>query len=152
MTMVVAAIAAGAAAGVNETTKRLVADAFQVVKKLISGRYQSADVAVVEHDPSSGARRAVLAQELSKAGAGEDEELLAAARRLLVVVHQHVPQVEQIVGVWLQEVRAGELEITDIASTGSGVIGTDVAVGGAMKISGVRAGGQEPPHPPQARP
>ncbi|WP_143875888.1 hypothetical protein [Nocardia fluminea] len=146
-----AAIAAGAAAGLTDTTKKAVADAYTAVKKLLAVRHDSVDVRSVERDPGSVARRAVLVEDLQQAGAGGDEELVAAARQLLVVVQQHAPQIEQIIGVRLREVRAGELEITDIASTGSGVDIDNATVTGSMKIAGVRAGAQEPPDPPVAR-
>lgn len=153
VTMVVAAVAAGAAAGLSDTTKKAVSDAYQGVRNLIIGRYRSADVAVLEHDPTSMARRAVLADELQQAGAGSDEELLAAAGHLLLVVHQHAPHIEHIVGVRLEEVRADKLAITDIGSTGSGVIAKDVEVSGTMTIHGVQAGeGHRTPHPRTARP
>ncbi|MFC8529258.1 hypothetical protein [Nocardia sp. NPDC057227] len=151
MSMVAAAIAAGAAAGLTDTTKKAVADAYAAVKKLLAVRHESVDVGSVERDPGSLARRAVLVEDLQQAEAGADEELAAAAWQLLVVVHQHAPQVAQIIGVRLREVRAGELEVTDVASTGSGVDIDNATVTGSMKIAGVRAGAQEPPDPPMAR-
>ncbi|WP_280365328.1 hypothetical protein [Nocardia wallacei] len=104
----------------------------------------------MESRPEAGSRRVVLAEELARAGAGEDRELLAAAHRLLQLVEEHSPQSARAVGVTLTRVRAGELEITDIAGRGSGVIATDTTVSGTLKIDGVRTGA-EPPHPTRAR-
>ncbi|GGL05784.1 hypothetical protein [Nocardia jinanensis] len=151
VTMAVAAVAAGAAAGLTGAAEQAVTDAYQAVKRLIGGRYQSVDVEIVERQPESNNRRAVLAEELEQAGAGDDEELLVAARRVLVAVHRHAPQAAAVVGVRLQEVRAGELTITDITSTGSGVVAEGMSVDGSFTISGIRAGSEQPLHPPRAQ-
>jgi hypothetical protein len=149
--MIVAAVAAGAAAGVTGAAEQAVADAYQAVKRLIAGRYGSVEVEVVERQPESSARRAVLAEELESAGAGDDEELLTAAERVLVAVHRHAPHAADAVGVELREVRAGELTISDISSAGAGVRAENMSVEGSFTISGIRAGNGQPPHPPIAQ-
>ncbi|WP_433191931.1 hypothetical protein ACQP1G_24615 [Nocardia sp. CA-107356] len=116
VTMVAAAIAAGAAAGTTDTAKQVVADAYRSVKELIARRFRSVDVGVVEQQPQSPARRAVLAEELSHADAGADEELAAAARQLLLMVYQHAPEVTDAVGVQVRRVSATELEISACTS------------------------------------
>ncbi|MGW4847056.1 hypothetical protein [Nocardia brasiliensis] len=150
MTMVVAAVAAGAAAGLTGTAEQAVADVYQALKRLIAGRYRSAHVEVVERQPQSAARRAVLIEELAQAGAANDEELLTAAGQVLVAVQLHTPQVAETVGVRLREIRAGQLEITDVtAAMGAGVIAENISVEGSFTISGIRTAGQ-PLHPPTA--
>lgn len=151
VTMVVAAVAAGAAAGLTGTAERAVADAYQAVKAMISGRYRSVDVEVVERQPQSANRRAVLVEELEQAGAGDDEELLAAAGLVLVAVHRHAPEAAEAVGVRLREVCAGELTITDVTSTGAAVVAENTSVEGTFTISGIRAGAGQAPHPPMAQ-
>ncbi|MFF3225765.1 hypothetical protein ACFYV7_23415 [Nocardia suismassiliense] len=149
--MVVAAVAAGAATGLTGTAERAVADAYQAVKRLIVGRYRPVDVAAVEREPQSAACRAVLIGELAQAGAGDDEELLAAAGQVLVAVQHYAPQVAETVGVRLREIHAGELEITDVTvASGAGLIAEKVSVDGSFTIRGVRADGQSP-HPPLAQ-
>ncbi|WP_039796868.1 hypothetical protein [Nocardia araoensis] len=147
VTMVAAAVAVGAAAGLTDAAERAVIDAYQAVKRLLIGKYRSVDVEVVERQPQSVPRRAVLVEELQQAGAADDEELLAAARQVLVAVHRHAPAAAEAVGVRLREVRAGELEITDVTSAGAGVIAEDTSVDGSLRISGIRAGTGQPPHP-----
>jgi hypothetical protein len=151
VTMVAAAVAAGAAAGLTGTAERAVGDAYQAVKSLITGRYRSVDLEVVERQPQSTNRRAVLVEELQQAGAGEDEELLAAAGQVLVAVHHHAPQAAVTVGVQLREVRAGELKITDVTSTGGGVTVENTSVEGSFTITGIQAGIGQPPHPSTAQ-
>jgi hypothetical protein len=151
VTMIVAAVAAGAAAGVTGTVEQAVADAYQAVKRLLTGRYCSVDVEVVERQPESATRRAVLTEELELVGAGSDQELLAAAQQVLVAVQQHAPHAAEAVGVQLRQVRAGELRVIDVTSTGTGVSAEELSVDGSFTISGIRAGKSEPPHPPIAQ-
>lgn len=151
VTMIVAAVAAGAAAGVTGAAEQAITDAYQAVKRLIAGRYGAVEVEVVERQPESTARRAVLAEELESAGAGDDEELLTAAEQVLMAVHQHAPQAAETVGVQLREVRAGELTISDISSSGAGVRAESMSVDGSFTINGIRAGSGQPPHPPIAQ-
>ncbi len=151
VTMVAAAVAAGAAAGLTGAAEQAVVDSYQALKKLLGGRYQSVDVKVVERQPQSVNRRAVLIEELEQAGAGADEELLAEAGQVLVAVHHHMPHVADTIGVYLREVRAGELTITDVASTGAAVIAENTSVDGSFTISGIQSGNRQPPHPPTAQ-
>ncbi|WP_195104417.1 hypothetical protein [Nocardia blacklockiae] len=151
MTMVAAALAAGAAAGLTGTAEQAVTDAYQAVKRLITGRYRSVDVEMLERRPQSPARRAVLVEELAQAGAGRDEELLTAAGEVLVAIHRHSPQVAESVGVRLHEVSAGQLTITDVTvAGGAGVVAEKTSVDGSFTISGIHADGR-PPHPPTAQ-
>ncbi|MFC9897599.1 hypothetical protein ACFVMC_28235 [Nocardia sp. NPDC127579] len=152
MTMIAAAVAAGAAAGLTETAKNAISDAYLALKGLITRRYETVDLGVVESKPELASRRAVLAEELSEAGAGADEELIEAARQLLAAIQDERPEAAEIVGVRLRRIESGQLEITDIAAVGSGVVVEDAKVAGAVKITGVRAGGSGPIHPPNARP
>jgi hypothetical protein len=69
------------------------------LKKLIADRYRGVDVASVESRPDSRARRAVLAEDLTDTGAGGDEELVAAAQRVLAEVEEHDPEVGAVIGV-----------------------------------------------------
>lgn len=150
MTMVAAALAAGSAAGLTSTAERAVGEAYQALKGLITSRYRSVDVAALERQPRSTARRAAVAEELARAGARDDAELQAEAGRLLVVIQRQAPQVAAAIGVELREVRAGELEITGITADDSGVLAENVTVTGSFTISQVRAGGRSA-HPPTAQ-
>ncbi|WP_063129930.1 hypothetical protein [Nocardia fusca] len=154
VTLIVAAVATGAAAGVGDLVKQAVVDSYNGVRRMISDRYEviEAEVVGVASEPEEPLRRQLLAKKLTTVGAGEDEELVAAAQELLRLVAEQAPQAAEIVGVRLERVdAAGDIEVTDVAVQGGiGVQATDVATGGSMKISGVRAV-QEPPHPHQAR-
>jgi hypothetical protein len=154
VTLIVAAVATGAAAGTVDVVKQAVVDSYNGVRAMISNRYEviEAEVVGVASEPDEPLRRQLLAKKLTQVGAGKDEELVAAAQGLLRLVAKQAPQAAEVVGVLLNRIdAAGDIEVTDVAVQGGiGVQATDVATGGSMKISGVRAF-QEPPHPHQAR-
>ncbi len=144
---VAAAVSAGALTGVTEGAKQAVADAYTALKGVLTRKYSSVDVAMVEAKPESLARQDVLEAELVEAGVDGDGELRGAAEHVLRLVHEHAPQAAELVGVKLTRVRAGELEITNIRAKGaSGVNAQDVQVNGKFVIKDVDVE-QQPPHP-----
>lgn len=152
--VVVSAVSAGAAAGLKATASTVVTDAYKGLKKLISDRYRRVDVAPVENKPDSQARRAVLAEDLTEIGAGGDAELVAAARRVLVAVDEHDPEVGVVIGVDIAGLKAANVRLSDITAEGSGAIGLrarDVTASGDFEASRVRATDQVGPPDPPAR-
>lgn len=149
VTVVAAALAAGAAAGSSDTAKQAVVDGYRAVKGLVVNRYGSveAELVGVENDPEEPLRRQSLARRLDKAGAGRDTGLRAAAEELLRLVSEESPKAVEAVGVRLTRIEAGgDIEISDVTATGeSGVIGTDITAGGSLRISGIRAGHRPAP-------
>ncbi|MFE3024012.1 hypothetical protein [Nocardia tengchongensis] len=143
--IVAEAVAAGAAAGLKETAKVAIKDAYQQVKTLITGRYGQVDVTAVELRPASEHRRNELAEDLTAAGAGGDGELLAAAQALLAAVRAHEAAAGTAVGVDLERVQAAALRIREVESTGTGVRVVDGHFDGDIDLGSVRAGRQDPP-------
>ncbi len=89
VTLVVAALAAGAASGAGETAAAAVRDAYEGLKRLVSARLagrRAAEVALAEHEADPDTWRAPLEKELLETGAGADPEVVEAARRLLDLV------------------------------------------------------------------
>ena len=93
ITLIVAALAAGAASGGGAVAAQAIQDAYNGLKGLIARKFadkggvQSA-VASLESKPESPARQAVLAEELETAGAAPDRELVALAQQLLDLARQ----------------------------------------------------------------
>jgi hypothetical protein len=86
---IVAALAAGAAAGAKDVATTAIRDAYASLKRLIGERYRRVEplvVDMVEADPSSEPEQQVLAKQLSQAGAGTDAELKACAEQLLTAM------------------------------------------------------------------
>lgn len=146
--LIAAAVAAGAAAGAGDTAKQVVVDAYAALKNLITRRYGvvEAEVVGVEFEPEEPLRRQLLAKRLSKTGAGDDEELQAAAQELLRIIKEQAPAVATAVGVRLTRAAVGgDIEISDLEVTeGTGFEGTDITAGGSLKLSGGRVGRADP--------
>ena len=91
VTLIVVALAAGAATGLKDTAASAIKDAYGALKGLLSRRYGSVNIGDVERKPESEAKRASVAEDLAAAGAGDDEELLELARQLVEAVRENDP-------------------------------------------------------------
>jgi hypothetical protein len=149
VSIVVAALAAGAAAGLKDTVARAVTDAYASLKRLIVQRYSGVSTAGLENKPASKAQQGALEESLIDAAAGTDADLLAAAKALLVAVQAHDPGAAATVGVDLSRIDAGSIDIGNVrAGRGAtGVRASDVKVAGSFKISGIDADTRKPDRP-----
>jgi len=146
VTVIVSALALGAVAGLREAATDAVKDAYGALKRLVTDRYAAVDVGGVERRPDSAAKRASLAEDLTAEGAGDDADLLAAARAVLAAVREHGGGAAEVVGVDLDAIEAAAVRIADVASTGTGVKVRRATVAGEIDIRNVRAG-EGPPDP-----
>jgi hypothetical protein len=86
VTLILTALAAGAAAGGTDSAASAVKDAYSGLKHLIGKRFTgktSAVVALAEHESDPGTWQAPLTKALTETQVAQDEQVLAAARRLL---------------------------------------------------------------------
>lgn len=88
ISLIVAALAAGAIAGVKDTVGQVVKDAYAGLKGLIRRRFagnREAEAVLDQSErvPEADQVRAQLAQHLRAAGAADDEELIRAAQAVL---------------------------------------------------------------------
>ena len=85
ISLILAALMAGAAKGVGETAASAVKEAYSGLREALRKRWTtaSAELSVDEYleDPDSGSE--VVEAQLARAGAAEDEKVLAAARSVL---------------------------------------------------------------------
>jgi hypothetical protein len=143
ITVIVAALAAGAAAGLTATAEQAVKDAYAGVKQWLQDRYADINLAALERDPKSANRQGVLAEDLAAAGAGEDAELQAQAKALLALLARSQAGREAAAGagVILRDVEVGQdLTAEEIIASGTGFIGERLKVQGNLTIRGVDAG------------
>jgi len=144
ISLIVAALATGAAAGLQPTAETLIKDAYEGLKSLIKRKYErmSADVLALETDPASDARKAVVQESLEKEGAASDEDVLLQAQTVLKAIEEHRPD---LVGVLLEDLKVGaNVTISDIISAGPGVQIKRSKIDRDLTIDGVRSG-QDPP-------
>lgn len=140
LTTLVTALALGAAAGLKSVAQAAVKDGYAALKRLIGQSLPSVDVAQIEKDPGSQGRRTILAEELAQARATEHRELIERAEALIAVIERTAPQAAEVIGVSLEKVRARNVTLRDIISSGSGLVARDVVAHGDFTAEGIRAG------------
>jgi len=133
------ALGAGSIAG-KEVASALVKDAYTTLKDLIKSRYPKVSTEQLEQAPGSTSRRAVVEEDLTASGAGQDPELVAAAHTLIKLIQQHAPAAASAIGVDLKDIAAANLRLADIAASGTGVTVEHGTFTGDIDIRGVRAG------------
>ena len=89
VSVVVTALAAGAAAGLKPAAEQVVKDAYAGLKALIQRKWQQVSVNQLEANPASEARQAVVKEDLARTNAANDRDLLALADKVLDAVAQH---------------------------------------------------------------
>jgi hypothetical protein len=89
ITLIVTALAAGAALGVQDTVSAMVKDAYAGLKALVRKRLgggPGAELVLTRHEQAPETWQAPLMAELAEAGADSDRDLIAAAQALLDLV------------------------------------------------------------------
>jgi hypothetical protein len=89
ITLIVGALAAGAALGISDTASSAIKDAYAglkaLVRKRLGGR-PDAELVLAKHEQAPETWRAPLMAELDEAGTGHDADLVAAAEALMRLV------------------------------------------------------------------
>ena len=140
ITIIVTALALGAAAGLKPVTEQVIKDGYAGLKALIQRKYSNVGLVMLEEDPKSKARRAVVEEDLVKTQAAQDEELLLKAKDLLDAIHSYAPDAAEVIGVDLEDIKGASLKIEDVISTGVGVKMNRAELTGDIEIKQVRAG------------
>ena len=86
ITLIVTALAAGAALGVQDTASAMVKDAYSSLKALVKKRLgggPDAELVLTKHEQAPETWQAPLMAELAQTGADRDYDLIAAANALL---------------------------------------------------------------------
>lgn len=149
ISIIITALVAGAAAALKPMTEQAIKDAYAGLKGLVQRKYRHVDVAVLETDPTSKARQAVIKEDLEKTGAGRDEEVLRQAKALLDAIQAHASDAPKAVGLDLEEIKGASLSAERVLAQGSQATGVRVKgaeITGDIRFSDVTArSGEEPP-------
>jgi hypothetical protein len=108
---IVAAVAAGLIKGVGDVTQKVLVDGYERLKGLLARRFGDNSEVVeavrgLEAHPDSAARRDLVVEEVHRSGADADEELVAAARDLLVRIQADPgvgSSVQQAIGSYIAQ-------------------------------------------------
>jgi hypothetical protein len=149
ISIIVIALATGAAAGLKPTAESAIKDAYEGIKTLIRRRYgREEEIDLLEKDPASKNRQGILKEELQKTEADKDEELLRQAQALLDAVQKHSPEAARGAAIDLEHIKAAaSVNIEDLIASGSGatIRISDVDAGRDANIRGLQAGGESLP-------
>ncbi|HJQ26306.1 MAG TPA: hypothetical protein VKA60_20500 [Blastocatellia bacterium] len=140
ITMIVIALAAGAAAGLKPTAEQAIKDAYAGVKAWIQSKYAKVDLTPLERKPESEAKRESVREDLADAGAGEDQELLDRVNALLVALEKQAPETAAAIGIDLKEVKAAFLRAQKVIAEGTGVKVEKSEFSGGIDLGEVQAG------------
>jgi hypothetical protein len=91
ITLIVTALAAGAALGITDTASSAIKDIYAGLKALVRKRLGSrpdAELVLARHEQAPETWRASLMAELDQAGAGDDASLVATAEALMRLVDE----------------------------------------------------------------
>ncbi len=148
ITMIVAALAAGAAAGLKPMAEKAVKDAYAGVKALIQRKYAEVDLKPLERKPESEAKRESVREDLADTKAGEDPDLLEKVNTLLSALENQAPEASAAVGIDLREVKAAFLKARKVVAEGTGVKVEKSEFVDGIDLGEVRAGkGNDPANP-----
>lgn len=90
VTLIIMALASGAAAGLNAASSSAIKDAYSGLKSLLKHKFAGkpeAELALEKHEEKPEIWEQPLRDELKQAGADRDEEILRAAQGVLRIVH-----------------------------------------------------------------
>lgn len=146
VSIIVTALVLGAANGLKDVAEESIRDIYSGLKQLVTSRYTAVSAALnmVESEPQSQLRQAVLEEDLEKAGAGADGDLLHTAKQLISLANSLMTnEALAKVGVAIKNVEGGNLEIRRIQSIDTGVLVSDSKFTGDITISDVNAAGED---------
>ncbi|SRR6266567_2038438 len=89
VTLILTALTAGAVAGIKDTAGASIKDAYNGLKALIQYKFAgkpAAELALVEHEKKPDVWKTPLEEELKEAGIDQDQEIIAAAQKLMTLV------------------------------------------------------------------
>jgi hypothetical protein len=123
---IVTALVTGAAAAIKPTTEQTIKDAYAGIKKLIQQKYKKVNVTMLEDNPESKSQQSAVKENLEKTEAGQDIQLLGAAKTLLDAIQAHAADVPRAVGLDLKDIKAAALTAEHILVEGNNSIGARV--------------------------
>lgn len=146
ITVLVTALALGAAGGLKDVTGRAISDAYTALKALVKRRFTDVDLDLIESHPKSSSARGLLEEQLREAlpqdaaATAEDIEIFTKTGELLKLIESRSPQIAPAAGVDIGELKASSVLIRNIVAEGVGVRINKVETTGAFTLTDVRAG------------
>lgn len=139
-TVIVSALAAGAAACRSPTIEDAVREAYSRTKDVIELKYPGGKIGLLEQRPEWQSKRDAFADHLRRTGADADDELIRLATALLDALTQYSPATGPAIGVDLEDVTAANLRIHRVASAEIGIRIRQSRFSGDIQLANVLVG------------
>lgn len=125
-TIIVSAIALGAAAGLQQTTEQVIKDAYNGLKQVIVAKYnQYVDLIdamdFLAKKPQDANRREVLGRELVATGVTNDEDVINRSKDVLAAVDKSGSDIVTAIGMDIGTLKAAALEVDGVQAGRSGI-------------------------------
>lgn len=143
ISVIMTALVLGIANGLKPTAEQAIQDLYTGLKTIIIDKYK-VSLANLESKPDSTAQREAVKENLAELDADADQILLDKAKLLIETLRQTNPQA--VKGVVIEDIRAVNVNISRVKSTGDGVKAKGVTATGDFNISDVTAGDQNDPN------
>lgn len=145
VTVIVTALALGAASGCKSIAEQVVKDGYEGLKAVIKAKHPQISIDRLEQKPESMAQRAVIEEDISEVGGDKDLEILQKAKVVFEAVEKLPRDVVLLIGVDLENIKGYSLFIEEIVSTGAGVKVKGSDFQGDITIKNVKAGEKDNP-------
>jgi hypothetical protein len=120
--IILLAVIYGAAAGLQASTEQAVKDLYFKLKELISIRFGDVKISVLEEDPRSQIRQALVKEEFHKNSDVDYLEVLSCAEKLIQLIEDSNLQKMETIGLDITNATIREASIDSIESnSGTGV-------------------------------
>lgn len=140
LSLVVAALASGAAAVCKPAAEQVVKDAYEALKGYIKRKWERVGVEALEREPGRTSLQLVVHEDLEQAQAAADRQLLEQARAVLAAVQAHDPDAARESGITIENLEAGaHANLEDLVAQGA-IIVRNVKAGQDINIRDLRSG------------
>ena len=143
LTVLVSALALGAAAGLKQTASTAVADAYSSLKRLLLRRHPEIDLDNLEQESLSNEQRDDLEQQLVRANIDVDAELSEAIGAVLQSRVAEISSAAEVLAIDLSDVRAAALRVSDVIAEGGAIRVSRGEFTGDIEIEGIRSGSMQ---------
>lgn len=142
VTIIITALALGAATGVKSIAEQAVKDGYEGLKTLIKTKYPNVSIDRLERKPDSETQRKAVEEDLADSGGDKDLEILQKAKILIEAIESLPKEEVPAIGVNLEKIKGASLTIEDVIATGYGVNVKEGEFQGNVSIKKIRAGQQ----------
>lgn len=146
ITLIVTAVALGAAAGLKPTVEQAVKDAYDGLKALIQRKYAQIDLAPVEKKPDSAAKQESLKEDLMETDAAADPEVAEKVAALFEAIDESKSRaaVAADLKIDVAVLQSTAVELRRLVASGNVLINFgEAVVDGPFIVEDVTAGGAD---------